>query len=323
MNILAQIFGLIGILVNIIGIQFKDKKSILISFILANLIFGFTFLFLGSYSGAVICAISAVETIIKYFFDVKNKKFPLYLTIIYIIVSVTGGLLVYKSTIDIYPIFCSILYVLTIVQTKERNIRIITFINVIAWTIYDLYVGLYSVALNDVWFSISTLIAIYRYDIYNKLLIKKIEEFVVDGTSKFGGGSLIDLPNGKFLYNKIIEDHYWNYITSFDVNDTDEFNCMWNTNKKYMIDKKRKPSLCILPTSKIMKKRDILPDYMNIESHEVWMLLDNYKKINKIKNSKIDITIDSNPNIKEFIDAFMKSYSANSDEDPYGELPDY
>lgn len=327
MNILVQALGLVGIAVNIIGIQLKNKRNILIAFTVANVIFGISFILLKSYSGGVICLIAAVQTIIKYLFDNKNKKFPLYLIYLYLIISAVCGLLTYQKYIDILPVICSVLYIISILQNKESNIRLIVLLNIVLWTIYDIYVGFYTAGINDIMLSVSTIISIYRYDIlYKNKVIKRMEEFIVynEKDLNFLTDSLFNLENGKFVYSKTIEDSYWNYITDMKVKNKREFEDIWKINRKYMLDKNRVPSLYILPSSKLIKNyKKILPDYMKIESNEIWMILDDFKNIDNIKNSKIDITINSNPDIKVFADTFMKSYEVSGDEDPYGAMPEY
>lgn len=166
MNILAQLFGLLGLIINIVGIQFKKKRKILITFLLANLIFGISFLFLKGYSGAAICLVAGIQSSIHYIFINKNKKFPLYLIILYIIIPIIIGFFTYKSLIDIFPVFASILFTFSIIQKKERKIRFFTLFNILMWMIYDIIIGAYTAALDDLIFLTSTLIAVYRYDIF-------------------------------------------------------------------------------------------------------------------------------------------------------------
>ena len=89
MNIIAQILGLFGIAANVIGIQLKKKRHILISYILVNIIFAISFILLKSYSGAIICLFAAIQTYIKYMFDDNNKKLPIYLIVLFFIVPLT------------------------------------------------------------------------------------------------------------------------------------------------------------------------------------------------------------------------------------------
>lgn len=168
MNITSQVLGFLGVLSNIIGVQLKNKRNIMIAFIIANIFFSLCFLLLKSYSGMVISLFSVVQTVINYSFDKKDKKIPKYLIIFYIIISIICGLLTYKKALDVLPIICSILYTLSIVQTMEKRIRFITLINVSLWTAYDFMVGAYASGINSIILISSTLIAIIRYDILKR-----------------------------------------------------------------------------------------------------------------------------------------------------------
>ncbi len=166
--ILAQIFGLLATTFNIIGVQSKKKKQILIFFIISNLCFAINFIFLKSYTGAIINFIAAIQTFINYQYERKEKTLPNYLITIYLATVITCGVAFYRQVIDILPIVCSVLYTLTIVQKKEKNIRSLTLITTILWLIYDFIVGAYTATISNIIFCISNLIAIFKYDIKGK-----------------------------------------------------------------------------------------------------------------------------------------------------------
>lgn len=165
MFIIAQIVGLIASIINILTIQMKDKKNILFGFMSVNILFGINFILLQSYSGAIICFISAIQTLINYRLEIKNIEFPKWLIPIYIIVSVVCGLATYQGIVDILPVVGSVLYTISIIQKKEMNLRRITLANTILWLVYNLLVMAYTSAISEVFFLTSNLIAIYRYDI--------------------------------------------------------------------------------------------------------------------------------------------------------------
>ena len=161
---IAQILGMIGTIINICAVQINNKKSILVLFMSANIVFGINFILLGSYSGGVICFIAAIQTAITYIFEKREKEFPKILIPIYIIVAIVCGLVSYQKCIDILPLLCSVLYTITIIQKKEERVRKVTFINVAIWVIYDLIIGAYTAVISDIFFTISSGIAIARYD---------------------------------------------------------------------------------------------------------------------------------------------------------------
>ncbi len=164
MFVTAQIFGILVIIANVLAMQMKNKKQIILMFILANLFSAINFVLLQSYSGATICIFAIVQTFINKFFENKNKQVPKIVIAIYIIISIILGAITFKASIDIVPIICSILYTLTIIQDKEKNIRIISLVNILLWILYDTVCQAYTAAISDSLMTISTIIGIYRFD---------------------------------------------------------------------------------------------------------------------------------------------------------------
>ena len=75
------------------------------------------------------------------------------------------GLLTYKYIVDLLPIIASILFIFTLNIKEEKYIRLLLLGNLISWVVYDYYVLAYLAEISDLFVIISTLIAIYRYDI--------------------------------------------------------------------------------------------------------------------------------------------------------------
>ena len=165
MFIVAQLFGVLTIISNVIAMQMKNKKQIIFCYFLANLFSAINFVLLQSYSGAIICLFAMVQTFINNIFEKKEKKLPKTIIALYIIISILLGAVTFRSMIDILPIICSILYTLIIIQNKEKNIRKIALINIIIWVLYDIVCKAYTASISDSITTISTLIGIYRFDI--------------------------------------------------------------------------------------------------------------------------------------------------------------
>lgn len=161
---IAQFFGILVIIANVLAMQMKNKKQIILMFILANLFSAINFLLLKSYSGALICGFAIIQTLINKIFENKEVKVPKVIIGIYVLISIALGRITYTNYIDILPIICSILYTLTILQEKESNIRKISLLNIILWVIYDITIKAYTASVSDALMTISTLIGIYRFD---------------------------------------------------------------------------------------------------------------------------------------------------------------
>ena len=155
----------ISILINVITMQQKDKKNILIGLTFVNLTAIICYLLLQSYSAVIVDAIAMLQTYIKYKFDQKDKKMPIYLQLIFIGISIIGGIFTSHNLLDVIPIICLVLYTLSILQSKEKDIRLFTVANILGWMIYDFYAQAYVGILFSLFTLTSTIIAIIRYDI--------------------------------------------------------------------------------------------------------------------------------------------------------------
>lgn len=168
MFILAQILGALVIILNVISMQMKHKKQIVFMFALINIFSAITFVLLQGYSGTIICLFSVIQIIINNFFETKEKQVPKTIIGLYIITSIALGIpstIASNNYIEILPIICSILYTITIVQEKEKNIRKISLVNIILWIIFDIASKAYTSSISDTIMLISILIGIYRLDI--------------------------------------------------------------------------------------------------------------------------------------------------------------
>lgn len=168
MNIIIQLVGILGLITKIIGIQLKKKKDILIALMISSTLFAINFFLLKAYSGAVISIVMTLEVVINYIFDKKKKEYPMWLIGTYIIVSVACGIFTYQSITDTLPIIASIIFIFTIIQKKEKNIRLLTLAYVTTFFVYDSLVGAYFALISDLLQDISIIIAILRYDHLNR-----------------------------------------------------------------------------------------------------------------------------------------------------------
>ena len=164
----AQFFGILGIIFSVLSMQMKTKRNIMIMLLALNLASALNFLFLNSIPASLVCFFAVFETFINYLFDSKNKKVPLYVIAFYIIVNILLGASTYKTVLDIIPVTCAIIYCLTVCMKKESNIRKLMFSNQSLWLVYDIIVKAYMFSISNVLTLISIIIAMYRYDYKKK-----------------------------------------------------------------------------------------------------------------------------------------------------------
>lgn len=165
MFIVAQIIGILLIILNVISMQLKNKKNIVFVLLIINLLAAINLMMLGSYTGSIICFFAVIQIIINNIFERKDKEIPKVILGIYIIISIICGVITYKTIFDVLPIISSILFTITIIQKKEKNIRRIHLINMSLWVVYDFISAAYTNVISDSITLVSDLVGIYRFDI--------------------------------------------------------------------------------------------------------------------------------------------------------------
>lgn len=165
---IAQVFGILGALSNILSSWQKTKNKIFVFLFLDNILYAIQYLLLGAYTGAVISLIGIFRLYLfgkgkKHF--IKFKNLPLYLVLFIYLVS---GILTFSSIASLLPIFASLLYAVALWNDNPSNIRKGASISLFCWFIYNLLVGAYVGALTEFVLFTSSVLAIYRLDIRKK-----------------------------------------------------------------------------------------------------------------------------------------------------------
>ena len=168
MFFLAQIFTGIGSLINIAAMQMRKKNSILLCFMTGGTFVGIGFLCLKAYSGAIVCFIGTIQTIINILYNRKNKELPKILIPIYMLSFIVAGVFTVEDTIGTIPVLANLIYVITIIQKKESNIRKLNIPMAILWGTYSVFTGAYPVVISNTFILISTIIGIIRYDVFKQ-----------------------------------------------------------------------------------------------------------------------------------------------------------
>lgn len=164
--IIGQIISIVALIISVVIAQFKDVKHVLLGEIAANLAVALSYVFLGGMSGAWICIVAAVQTIIIYWanghkLETKKRKI---LMVVFAIVYVAGTVVVYKGWSDVVSCACALLYVMAIIQTETKKYRWFLMINSFLWLIYDFSTAAYVNMITHGMLLISLLIAMVRLD---------------------------------------------------------------------------------------------------------------------------------------------------------------
>ncbi len=161
---MAQLFGLLALIFNIITVHFKTKEKILICSILSNLVVTIEFFLLNAITGAIVSIINLFRCIIFYFYKKKNKKPSLLILILFEIIVIISGAISYQNIWSLIPIIATVSYTYGLWQDDVKRIKYISAIIALEWSIYNIIVMAYVGSIQGVVQFISSIIAIIRYN---------------------------------------------------------------------------------------------------------------------------------------------------------------
>lgn len=168
--IIGQIFSVVSLVLAVVGVQFKKVKHVLLGSMSSNIATALSYAFLGGLSGAWICIVGAVQTLIMFLankYEMKQKMRNV-LTIVFAVVYVTGTIVVYQGWDDIVACACAVLYILAIVQKDTATYRKFLSANTCLWIVYDVAVMAYVNIITHGIMLGSLIIAMIRLDRENK-----------------------------------------------------------------------------------------------------------------------------------------------------------
>lgn len=160
----GQIVAIIAALLEVIAVQRAKRKNILLWFILSDIVFAISYVLYGLKSAAVIVCIDTIITMVNYRLSLKDKKINKVLGTVFILIAISTSAYTYQTIWDILPIISSVTYTLSVMQVKEKNIRLLIFINLISWLTYDINGKAYITAVTDIGSLTSTVTGMIRHD---------------------------------------------------------------------------------------------------------------------------------------------------------------
>ena len=168
MEILSYILSLLGMASMITASLIKGEKmkKTLFFVFCANALIATSYLVGGSgLNGAASCYIGAIQSIINYFFDSKNKPLPKWLIGIYCMAFIVCNLVVGGfNPLGILAIVASLTFVMCIGQSSGAKYRFWTLFNITLWGVYDILSESYSALITHVVLLVFTIVGMIVHD---------------------------------------------------------------------------------------------------------------------------------------------------------------
>ena len=162
-TIIYYIASILSIFLYVISVQFKKKKHILSTQIGASICYLTVYIIKGAWSGVFVEIIEELKNIIFIKIEKNNKKIPLYVLIIFILLLVSVSIFFYDGVLSLMPLLINILLFVSTYFKNPKYIRYTMIISGLLWGIYNLYVGAYIICIGNVLEIVSALISIKRH----------------------------------------------------------------------------------------------------------------------------------------------------------------
>ena len=148
MFLIAQILGIFSTVAAILCVQARSAGGVLLGQILANGFSGLSYGLLGSLSGAWVCILASVHSVliscVRKFDAARSKKWILGISIVFAIAYVVGSAVTYTRWPDAISCICALLFVLTIAQEDASKMRNVMLVSMSLWVFFDISVGAYT-----------------------------------------------------------------------------------------------------------------------------------------------------------------------------------
>jgi len=169
MKLAALIVGIAGVVLYILSYQFKNRKTIIATYSLANVMYILQYLLLGAYTGMAMDSLGFVSSLLA-----RKKHTPFikkYHKIIIILLDammITSGLLLYQNPFSLFAIVAIIIETTALWLDREKIMRRVAICAVPFWLVYNVAFGAVGSAIGGAINLVSLSVAIFRYDILKK-----------------------------------------------------------------------------------------------------------------------------------------------------------
>lgn len=176
-EIVAQAFGIVGMIFNIIVFQQKKQRNVLIFQFFAALTFALNYLLLGAIVGGLLNIVGALRAVVFYFED-KTRARALPWLIVFILafgVSYPLTFLAFGTQpsaknliIELLPVLAMIIATIALRAGKSKTVRSLGLISSPMWLVYNCFSGSFGAIASEILNLISIIVGIIRLDIKKK-----------------------------------------------------------------------------------------------------------------------------------------------------------
>ncbi|MBQ7906877.1 MAG: YgjV family protein [Clostridia bacterium] len=176
-EIIAQVFGVLGMICNIIVFQQKTQKNVLIWQFFAATTFALNYFLLGAMVGGMLNTVGAIRSVVFFFKD-KTKANHLAWLIVFICAFVASYPLSFfvfgkeqtplNFVIEVLPVVAMIIATISLRLGSAKAVRSLGLISSPLWLTYNCFSGSFGAIASEILNLISIIVGIIRLDIKKK-----------------------------------------------------------------------------------------------------------------------------------------------------------
>ena len=162
--IFVQILGIITLILFVVSLQQRKKETYLLLQTCGTLLYIIQYILTDKITGAIIFAVVAVRGLAFYYYKKKNLKPSVIILIIFQVALVISTYFSWQNILSIIPFIATSAKTWGTWQDDMKWLRRTSLLGQSCMIIYNLSASMYTGALTEVCNSISTIIAMWRYD---------------------------------------------------------------------------------------------------------------------------------------------------------------
>lgn len=171
--VLAQIFGIVALVLICIGYFLKKKSNFLIIQVVANLFYAASFLMLDAKAAGIITLISLVRCIYIYFAEKYNFKYIYHFLSVFFVFYVLATIFFWSTPFDFVPLITSTLFTIGFALKNMQQMKYVLIIPNVMLVVYNILTKTYTNALLDLLETVVLVVAIIKDAKENKKPIEK------------------------------------------------------------------------------------------------------------------------------------------------------
>ncbi len=142
--IIAQVFGIIACIFSVISMLSKSITGALIFQMLGNIAIAINFGMVDGISGAVVCIIGTIQTLVMFLMRKKEIEPKGWLLGLFLIAYITAAVVMYSKWFDVLSGIAAVTFAVAVAQKKTSTYRSIMLINSCLWIVFDFCAGAYT-----------------------------------------------------------------------------------------------------------------------------------------------------------------------------------